>query len=387
MPTLISRAHKPIALLAVAATLWLALAAGARANTTATMPKVPSGFVGVNIDGPLLNGQLRLSGPMTTMVGAGVQTVRAAFDWAAAQPTAHGPYNFSASDQIVAAAAAHGLTVFPVVLYTPGWDALPSPPGTLASPRNDRPYGAYMAALVKRYGPSGSFWRANPSLPKRAIRRWQIWNEPNFTYFWPKRPFAPTYVALVKAAHTAIKRVDPHAQVVLAGMPNHAWKSLQEIYDVPGAARAFDVVAVHPYTLKPSNVILFLQKMRSVMSRNDNAGKPLLVSEMGWNSSIGHHPSDTDCCQSTLARQATKIAAVLPLLASNRTRLKLAGFDYYTWATHGVNGGPSFNWAGLFQIQGSRLIAKPAFAKFKTGALAMEHCKRVGKLAGSCARR
>ena len=139
MPTLISRAHKPIALLAVAATLWLALAAGARANPTATMPKVPSGFVGVNIDGPLLNGQLRLSGPMTTMVGAGVQTVRAAFDWAAAQPTAHGPYNFSASDQIVAAAAARRPDGLPGRALHAGLGCAPEPARNARQPSQRSP--------------------------------------------------------------------------------------------------------------------------------------------------------------------------------------------------------------------------------------------------------
>ena len=72
-------------------------------------------------------------------------------------------------------------------------------------------------------------------------------------------------MALVKAADTAIKLADPGAEVVLAGMPNDAWAYLQKIYNVPHAARYFDAVAAHPYTVVPSNVILFLQKMRAVM--------------------------------------------------------------------------------------------------------------------------
>ena len=170
-------------------------------------------------------------------------------------------------------------------------------------------------------------------------------------------------------------------------MPNHAWQYLQQIYNVSGAARAFDVASVHPYTVKPADVIRFLQKMRQVMKRNGNAGKPLVVTEMGWNSSIGHHPPDSDCCQSTAERQAAKVKAILPLLAENRAALKLQAFYYYTWASHGTNGGPSEDWAGIFQISGSKLIAKPVFSTFKAGALALEHCKRIGRLAGSCAAR
>ena len=193
-------------------------------------------------------------------------------------------------------------------------------------------------------------------------------------------------MALVKAAHTAIKQADPGAKVVLAGMPNDAWNYLQKIYNVPHAGRYFDVVAVHPYTVIPSNVILFLQKMRAVMKRNGDARKPLVITEMGWNSSIGHKPADDFCCQSTAARQAAKVKAVLPLLAQNRAALKLQAFYYYTWASHGTNGGPSANWAGIFQINGSRLVPKPVYAQFKAGVLAIEHCRRIGRLAGQLRR-
>jgi Glycosyl hydrolase catalytic core len=375
-----------LVLAAIALTLAGSAPAGARSHA-GTIPKVPAGFVGVNVDGPLATvapGRPSLPKAASTMVATGVESIRAAFDWAAAQPAPDGPYDFSQSDPIVADAARDGLTVLPTVMYTPGWDARANPAGTLAIPRTDGPYAAYLTALVKRYGPRGTFWSANPRLPRRPIREWQIWNEPNFTYYWPTRPFAPSYVALLKAAHAAVHRADPGATIVLAGMPNDAWRYLQKIYDVPGAARAFDVAAVHPYTVKPSNVILFLQKMRQVMKRNGDAAKPLVVTEMGWNSSIGHRPADTDCCQSTAARQAAKVKQVLPLLAANRAALKLQAFYYYTWASHGLDGGPSDDWAGIFQISGTKLVAKPVFATFKTGVLAVEHCKRIGRLAGHC---
>jgi Glycosyl hydrolase catalytic core/Beta-galactosidase len=396
-------ARHPISRLAALAVatgvLWLAVATGVlwlavatTASAASAVPRVPSGFVGVNVDGTLADGTLADGRPslppaMSTMVGTGVESVRAAFSWAAAQPTEGGPYDFSQTDTIVGDAAQDGLTVLPVAIYTPSWDARPNPPGTIAIPRDDAPYAAYLSALVKRYGPNGTYWADNPTLPKRPIREWQIWNEPNFTFYWPARPFAPSYVALVKAAHTAIKRADPGAKVVLAGMPNDAWDYLQKIYDVPHAGRYFDVVAAHPYTVIPSNVILFLQKMRAVMQRNGDARKPIVITEMGWNSSIGHRPADNFCCQSTAARQAAKVKAVLPLLAQNRAALKLQGFYYYTWASQGSNGGPSANWAGIFQITGSRLVPKPVYAQFKAGVLALEHCRRIGRLAGRCAAR
>jgi Glycosyl hydrolase catalytic core len=381
--------NRIVALAVAVVALWLLVASQASAapGTSAppAPPKVPSSFVGVNLDGPLAGGQPSLPPAMSSMVSAGVQSVRAAFNWAAAQPTKDGPYDFSATDLIVGDAAQDGLTVLPVVLYTPSWDARANPPGTIAIPSQDAPYAAYLTALVNRYGPSGTYWADNPTLPKRPIRAWQIWNEPNFTYYWPTRPFAPSYMALVKAAHTAVKQADPGAKIVLAGMPNDAWDYLQKIYNVPHAGHYFDVVAAHPYTVVPSNVILFLQKMRAVMKRNGDAAKPIMITEMGWNASVGHKPSDNFCCQSTEARQAAKVKAVLPLLAQYRAALKLQAFYYYTWASQGTNGGPSAGWAGLFQIHGFKLVAQPVYAQFKAGVLALEHCRRVGKLAGRCA--
>ncbi len=66
----------------------------------------------------------------------------------------------------------------------------------------------FLTQAVARYGPGGSFWAENPSLPKRPIRTWQIWNEPNFKYF-VARPNPAEYGKLVKISYAAIKGVDP----------------------------------------------------------------------------------------------------------------------------------------------------------------------------------
>ena len=42
----------------------------------------------------------------------------------------------------------------------------------------------YLAALVERYGPDGTFWTDHPELPKHPLREWQIWNEPHLPAYW-----------------------------------------------------------------------------------------------------------------------------------------------------------------------------------------------------------
>jgi hypothetical protein len=270
------------------------------------------------------------------------------------------------------------------VIYAPAWDAAPNPPGTIAQPAQDAPYAAYVSALVQRYGPHGSFWRENPRIPKIPIRMWQIWNEPNFAFFWPARPFAPSYVKLLQAAHAAIKQADPGGKVVLAGLPNFAWDSLSQIYAVKGARKAFDVVAAHPYTAAPSHVIEFLQLVRAVMDRHGDASKPLLATETGWNSSLGHHPADSYCCQTNQRGQARDVKAVLPLLAAHRKQLHLLGFYYYTWVTQEFTNAPSFNFAGLFNYTHGRIVQKPVYDAFRRGVLALEHCRRKSAIATRC---
>ncbi len=73
-----------------------------------------------------------------------------------------------------------------------------------------------------------------------------------------------------------------------------------------------------------------------------------MITETGWNSSVGHHPSDNFCCQTTAAGQAADVAALLPLLARHRRAQRLLGFYFYTWAGAEQDGTFSFNFAGLF---------------------------------------
>jgi arabinogalactan endo-1,4-beta-galactosidase len=354
-------------------------------GATAATPAIPFGFVGMNVDGPLLGAGVNLAPVFDRMEASGVQSVRTTFNWAAAQPVAGGPFDFSQSDRIVSLAAARGMTVLPIVMYCPPWAALtPRDPGTLDVPADPAPYAAYAAALVHRYGPQGSFWATHRRLSRLPIERWQIWNEPSFDYYWPQ-PFAPSYVPLLAAAHAAIKAADPAAQVVLPGFPDLAWQFLATIYQQGGGVQHdFDVVAAHPYTNLPANVVRFLGLMRTVMRRYHDPNKPIMITETGWNSSVGHNPSDDFCCQTTAAGQAADIRALMPILARHHIAQRLLAFYFYTWAGAEQDGTFSFNFAGLFDDALGRLTPKPSYAAFTTGALALERCRRLGPLAGHC---
>lgn len=391
----------------LAAVIGLVLAAMAPASAAARTrhdpPPVPQGFFGV--DASLTAGAA--PGPQfDSMVANGVQSVRLEFYWGAMQPYASFakvpanqrrsfvnaggvPTTFAGSDQQVALAASHGFSVMAVVLSAPNWDSKPRG-SYVRVPLRDGPYGNFMKALIHRYGPKGSFWKQYPHLPRHPIRLWTIWNEPNFGYNWGPQPFVHSYVALLRVAHAAIKSADPGAKVILAGVANYSWTTLQQIYSIRGARGLFDVVDIHPYTKNPSGVIEIIRRVRATMARNRDAHKPIIVGEYTWPSSAGQGATGVFDTQTTEAGQASKLRTMLPLFAKYRQQFKLLGVYYFTWITHEYKGEETFGFAGLVAERdfgpALHIVAKPALAAFRTSVLKLEHCKQKGKLATICLR-
>ncbi len=361
---------------------------------------VPQGFVGMDVDGPVFgtDTSIDFGAQVKTMVANGVQSIRAAFSWAAAQPYKTGadvpadlksqftdvggvPTNFQVTDMVVGDAARERLRVLPTVLYAPDWDAVRNPNG-VDTPRRSGPYAAYLTALIGRYGPHGSFWRVNPGIPRMPIRSWQVWNEPNLSYYW-HQPFASSYVSFLRVAHAAVKRADPGAQVVLGALTNTAWKSLGQVYRIRGARGLFDVVAVNGFTKLPANVMLFMLFVRHAMARFGDGAKPLLATEISWPSAKGHTHGNFDFI-TTQAGQARDIAKLLPLMGQQRLALHLIGFYWYTWMGQETPNAGAFNFSGLLSFHDGKVTVKPALAAFRTGALRLEGCKRKGAVATSC---
>jgi polysaccharide biosynthesis protein PslG len=104
-------------------------------------------------------------------------------------------------------------------------------PGVFGSPPADPDaVRRIFTAFVERYGPRGSLWRERPNAPRRPVRAWQVFNEPNIQLFWSVQPFERDYVTALRAAESGIHDVDPGATVVLAGLTNDSWRALRAIY-------------------------------------------------------------------------------------------------------------------------------------------------------------
>jgi hypothetical protein len=364
----------------------LALLAAAPAADAAER-RVPRGFYGVVWDQDAAAASASVSGEQFgLMARTGVESVRTVFSWAEAQPEAGTAPSFARTDEVVASAAASGIQLLPIVMYAPRW-ARRSAGSPASPPERPADYGAFLQQLVGRYGPRGSFWAEHPELPKRPLRRWQIWNEPHLQYQWTVHRGEPAqfprgYVALLRAARTALRRSDRGARLVLSALTNDAWNHMRALYRA-GARGLFDQAAIQVYTATPARVLMALQLVRRVMVQGGDRRKRLLLTELSWPAARGRTqvPFYHRRIVTSDAGMARKLAAGFRLIVRARRRYRVAGAYWYTWAT-GYTGGSIFDYAGLVRFDGSRYVRRPAWRAYLRSARRDQGCAKDSR--GRC---
>ncbi|OQY19354.1 MAG: hypothetical protein B6I34_09665 [Anaerolineaceae bacterium 4572_32.1] len=239
---------------------------------------------------------------MGLVKGAGFGWIKVNFGWRDIEGAGKGHLDWTVPDRIVEQAQNYGLKMVVRVDHQPVWA------GTAHNgpPENYEDYGDLLEAMALRY--------------RGRIQAYAIWNEPNLAREWGGRPpNAVEYVELLKTAYRRIKKVDPEAIVISAGLtPTTQWNDaavpdtvfLQQMYDA-GAASYFDVLGVHgagfkappetdpalvaadptfhngdPSPPERKRVYCFrhVEDMRQVMVQNGDAAKQVALLEFGWTS-------------------------------------------------------------------------------------------------------
>lgn len=285
----------------------------------------------------------------------GVESMRLPLAWAGVQPSQESSLDWSGFDNQVEEAAKVGIKVLPFVTGAPEWAVpakkVPGAGGLMAPAR--LPVGGaartgwvnFLTAAVARYGPTGSFWAEHPGVPKRPIRNWQIWNEPNFKYFIAK-PNPGEYGKLVKLSYTALRAADPGAQVILAGLfarPKGArnaktgkHKSLNwyasdfvnAMYALtPGVKTRFNGVALHPYTIRASELTPVTEEFRKVLTTHGDGAKGLWMTELGWSSG---RPSGGNQFAKGPAGQARELRAAFTTLRGKQVKWKVKSVFWFS---------------------------------------------------------
>ncbi|MGE5138738.1 MAG: cellulase family glycosylhydrolase [Rudaea sp.] len=228
---------------------------------------------------------------------AGFRFIRQEFPWEDIEKPGKGQfwdakYNHSTwdkYDRIVEIAGEYGIQVVARLDHPPNWTRHDGAArGNFAPPDNYQDYGDFVSALVSRY--------------KGKVKYYQLWNEPNICCEWGNQPVnAADYTRLLKIGYAAVKKADPNAVVISAGLaPTKEMTArdlsdtvfLQQMYDA-GARGSFDVLGVQDYGLftGPGDRRLEWDRMnfsrplmiRGIMVKNGDADKPIWAMEVGWN--------------------------------------------------------------------------------------------------------
>lgn len=394
------------------------------ASLIATVPtaaaatrKVPFGFAGVTMDPwEMKRDGLDIQTEVNRAAAAGVESIRFPIYWFDVKPYQNGNYDWRAVDEFVAAAARARVALLPDLLGAPKWaaDSRYGGPGsvvTLTIPRDPEEFAAFARDTVTRYRQGGQFWNDNPTLVRPEFRYWQVWNEPDFTRFWPQHlgerqtvtvagkrttssdfRFAPTYLALLRPTSAAIRAADPTAKIMLGSMTNLAWDSFARLYKAGGkglgkTAKLFDAVGINIFTSKPSSLVTAFAKTRSALSAYGDSSLKLALTEYSWTSAKGIEFADMKLRYiiGSQSDQATNLKAAFGLLVTNRLKYNLDSGYWYSWATPDSGSSSVWDYSGLRGYPNGTAQDKPALLSYSTAALAAEGCA-AKVVADSCLR-
>lgn len=229
---------------------------------------------------------------MRRVSSIGARWLRIDFNWQSVEAT-QGMFDWSRPDAVMAAAAAEGVNVLPIIGYGTSWAGSP-PVDHLDA------YANYAGKVAERYGPGGPFWQGkSQTLPITAV---EVYNEPHGFWFWPDQATAPTvYASMVRKTSAAVKARSPQVQILAdaqEGKGGGLGPWIAAVLDAdPGLPTVVEGWAIHPYPWlrngDPTNGDCIPQVDRVwnlLLGRN--AAKPLWITEIGWSTQASEGPSD-----------------------------------------------------------------------------------------------
>ncbi len=231
----------------------------------------------------------------------GFNWVKQAFAWETIEGAGKGQFDWSISDRVVQQVNKDGLKLLARVGSDPDlgnfWAGHP--------PQNGDNFADFIFALASRYNCSAQ--------AVGCIQAFQIWNEPNLAREWgDNRPNPAQYAEFLGKAYRAVKRANPNALVINAGMAptgddsNLAMpddKFYDQMYQAMGGNSNgyFDMLGVHgagfaaPPELDPAEAAAnqkyggyrffafrHVEDIRAIMVKYGDTGKQIVILEFGW---------------------------------------------------------------------------------------------------------
>lgn len=220
------------------------------------------------------------------IAAAGFKFIRMDFGWQGIERT-KGTYNWAAFDELTANLEKRGMRAIYILdysnsLYEEPIDSKDPLTGKeqkgIASPQRPESIAAFArwaAAAAEHFKGSNIIW--------------EIWNEPNIS-FWKPKPDVAQYIALAMATCKAVKAVVPNATIIGPATSEVPLPFL-ESFLASGVLKYLDAVSVHPYrnySKSPETAVTDYQKLRELIDRYAPTEKmkiPIISSEWGYSTS------------------------------------------------------------------------------------------------------
>lgn len=310
------------------------------------------------------------------LAAAGVKAIRQDFLWQRIEPTP-GVYDFSYEDDLVDAAAAHGIEVLAILAYgNPLYSRLGTAAQQVGFGGGLPPFGIGATYL---YPPDPEnlpayrrFARATAAHFAGRVHRWEVWNEENVGWrFWPPHEDPAAYGALLKEAAAALREGNPATVVALGGLfypeippglpEQGALRYLGNVYDAhPDVGDSIDVVAWHPYpypfiapeVVLPANASVAgsADQVRSFLAGRGQE-EQLWVTEAGWPTHVEYGV--------TREKQAAYLVRSLAAFWAQGVRL-------VTWYCYADGAGADHNQDAAFGLVAADGAPKPAYDALRT---------------------
>lgn len=237
---------------------------------------------------------------------AGFSWVKQRFEWRYIEKTKKDAFEWQEPDRIVDTINQSGLGIIARLDNQPEWARKDGIFPASGPPDNLEDWKDYVEDVAARY--------------KGKIQAYEIWNEPNIAREWGgAQPDPVAYTELLRVAYQAIKKADPQALVISAGLSPTSESSalarpdtvfLRDMYQA-GAGQYFDILGMHapgfkatpeadpadvakdsaltnndPSTEDLKRVYAFrhAEDLRRIMVENGDQNKQAAVMEMGWTS-------------------------------------------------------------------------------------------------------
>jgi hypothetical protein len=235
---------------------------------------------------------------------AGFKWVKQRFEWRYIEKTKKDAFEWYEAERIVDAVNKAGLGLIARVDNQPEWarrdDAFPK----TCPPEKMEDWKDFIQRFAAHF--------------KGKVAAYEIWNEPNLAREWcDLQPDPKAYTDLLKVAYTEIKKIDPNAVVISAGMSPTTEDSPRAMPDLKfyegmytaGAKGFFDMLGVNaagfkaepeadpatvaqdpsltnndpsPTEMKRVYAFRHVEDVRQVMVKNGDESKQISVLEMGW---------------------------------------------------------------------------------------------------------